>query len=145
MSKKTPTKKVPSYKNKNMMPATVEERSNRYFELREENTDLKEKLKDYDSDLKKMATKLIKLQDLMDSNMKQIGSASQPAYEMDELATLAKENQRLKALAKIKEEELRNIHTVKAHCKKTKVVSRPGGKSKAKTNLKGIVCLNINE
>jgi len=141
MNKKTPTKKVPSYKNKNMMPSTVEERSNRYFELREENTELKEKLKDYDSDLKKMATKLIKLQELMEANMKRIGSAGQPAYEMDELATVAKENQKLKALAKIKEEELRKIHTVKAHSKKTKVASKSGVKSK----IKGSVCFNISE
>ena len=52
--------------------------------------------------------------------MKQTGEISQKDIDIDELMTLTKENERLKKLAKLKEEELRNIHTSKAHCNKRK-------------------------
>lgn len=141
MKKKSPKGKgkVPLYKNKSTMPSTVQERSSRYFELRDENTELKGKLKEYDTDLKEMASKLIKLQKLMDESMKQTGSSKPQPMEMEKLITLTKENKKLKALAKVKEEELRGIHTVKAHCRQYSTCY----KTKTKQKIRGDVNLTL--
>jgi len=45
--------KVPAYKDKSKMPTSVTDRANRFFDLKQENDTLKEKMKQYDSDCKK--------------------------------------------------------------------------------------------
>ena len=118
------TGKIPIYKNKSIMPSAVEVRGTRYFELRDESEHLRSKLNDYESNLKKMATKLINLQEYINENMKSTGGVPKQKPELDELATLAKENKELKILAKKKDEELRELHDKKAHCKTIRTIHK---------------------
>jgi len=69
-----------------------------------------------------MATQLSKLQSMIAEK------SGSPLREMDfasneDLTTIAEENRRLKELAKKKDEELRNIHTVKAHSQRPKTAA----------------------
>ena len=91
-----------------------------------------------------MATKLSKLQELISEENPSPTTEKRPASgNKSELHTIMEENKRLNELSKTKQEELRQIHTVKAHSQRPKTSTAAAAPSKNKIQGDVINFLNL--
>jgi len=115
-------------KDPRTVPASQEERASRYYNLREENGELKEKLHDYENEIKKMATTLMRIQAKV---AKTKGSKIAP-QDSEAMKELINENKELKDRMRRTDAVIKSMHGTKAICK-----AKPGSATKKKT---GFLC-----
>jgi predicted nuclease with TOPRIM domain len=93
------------------VPSSEVERANLYYDLKEENGKLKEKMHEYEADMKRMATSLIRLQTQL--GIVQTKTAKTKGHRIgdtDDMGSLLNQNKELKDRVRRTDAVLRSMH-----------------------------------
>eukprot|EP01022_Parablepharisma_sp_SALTPOND_P016661 TRINITY_DN2498_c0_g1_i1.p1 TRINITY_DN2498_c0_g1~~TRINITY_DN2498_c0_g1_i1.p1 ORF type:complete len:856 (-),score=117.93 TRINITY_DN2498_c0_g1_i1:69-2636(-) len=136
----TKSKRRSPVKDLRTVPSSQEERASRYYNLREENGILKEKLHDYENEIKKMATNLMRLQAQVTKGRK---SKVDPV-DSENIDGLLKENKELKDRMRRTDAVLKSMHVslclMRGRYQGTKAIckAKHGGKKRPLSGSKTI-------
>ena len=95
------------------VPTSEVERANLYYDLQDENGKLKEKLEDYEGDIKEMTTKLIYLQGQLEVIQRKTGKGKK--YKTgtgEDIQSLLDQNKELKERVRRTDAVLKSMHVI---------------------------------